>query len=133
MRRFYRSTLALFFLTLVTTSAYAEPDGFDTTLASYFSKMLISLLVLVVFGFFAVKHLPGKLKIGAQGRLKLVGSLALGRDVVYLVQVGPEVVAVFVSKASSTVIGRWSLEEWDDFEAALPTNAPREKVASDAL
>lgn len=124
--------MTLFFLTIATTPVYAEPDGFDTTLASYFSKMLISLLLLVVFGFFAVKHLPGKFKAGAQGRLKLMGSLVLGRDVVYLVQTGPEVVAIFVSKASSTVVGRWNLEEWDDFEVVLSQCEPREKGASDA-
>lgn len=128
-----QSALTLFFLALGITAASAEPNNFDSTLASYVSKMLLSLLILAIFGFFAVKYLPGKLKVGAQGRLKLVGSLALGRDVVYLVQTGPEIIAIFVSRTNSTVMGRWTLEEWDDFEAALSDDTPREKVLSDAL
>jgi hypothetical protein len=95
-------------------------SGFDATLSGYVAKMALTLLLLFLLGFLAIKYLPGRFRVGAQGKLKLVGALALGRDAVYIVQTGPEIIALFVSRTNSTVMGRWTLDEWRDFEAALP-------------
>ncbi len=97
----------------------ADVDAFDATLSTYIAKMVLSLLLLLLLGFLAIKYLPGRFRVGAQGKLKLIGTLSLGRDVVYVVQTGPEVIALFVSRTNSTVMGRWSLEEWGDFESTL--------------
>ena len=120
LRRFSTLPLTLFFCTLAAPPLFAEVGGFDTTLSNYIAKMVLSLLLLLLLGFLAIKFLPGRFRVGAQGKLKLVGTLALGRDAVYIVQTGPEIVALFVSRTSSTVMGRWTLEEWRDFESTLP-------------
>ena len=111
--------LTLFFCASTAVPLFAEVDGFDTTLSTYVAKMALSLLLLLLLGFLAIKYLPGRFRVGAQGKLKLVGTLALGRDAVYVVQTGPEVIALFVSRTNSTVMGRWPLAEWQDFESTL--------------
>jgi hypothetical protein len=75
-------------------------------------------LILAVAGYAAVRFVPGRFRMGAQGRLRTLGALNLGRDMVYIVQTGPEVVALLVGRAGSVVIGRWSAEEWEDYSAA---------------
>ena len=113
--------LTLFFYVLTVKPMFAaDVDAFDATLSTYIAKMALSLLLLLFLGFLAIKYLPGRLRVGAQGKVKLVGTLSLGRDAVYVVQTGPEVIALFVSRTNSTVMGRWSLEEWRDFESTLP-------------
>jgi hypothetical protein len=104
-------------------------SGFDATLSGYVAKMALSLLLLLLLGFLAIKYLPGRFRVGAQGRLKLVGSLVLGRDAVYIVQTGPEIVALFVSRTNSTVMGRWTLDEWRDFELTLAPEGGADKTA----
>jgi hypothetical protein len=50
--------------------------------------------------------------------LQVIAASSLGRDMVYIVRTGPQVAAILVSRSGSVVIGRWSAEEWDDYESA---------------
>lgn len=110
--------MTLFFYIFVGKASAGELD-IDTTISGYVAKMAISLVVLVLFGLLALKILPGKLRMGAQGRMKTMGVLPLGRDVLYLVQVGPDVVSIFVTRAGrSEVVGKWSGDEWSEYERA---------------
>ncbi len=117
------ASLALVFCVLTPSLLWANTRDFDVSLAGYVTRMFLALALLGAAGYAAVKYLPGKFRVGAQGRLKLLGVLNLGRDVVYLLQIGPDVIALFTGKNGSTVLGRWSAEEWDDYEAALPEPA----------
>ena len=120
LRRFFTLPLTLFFSALAATPIFsADVEAFDTTLSTYVAKMALSLLLLLLLGFLAIKFLPGRFRIGAQGKLKMIGALPLGKDAVYVVQIGPEVIALFVSRMNSTVMGRWPLKEWHDFESTL--------------
>ena len=114
------ASLALVLCMLAPSLLWAATRDFDVSLTAYIVKMFLSLALLGAAGYAAVKFLPGKFRVGAQGRLKLMGALNLGRDVVYLLQVGPDVIALLTGKTGSIVLGRWSAEEWDDYEAALP-------------
>lgn len=118
--RLFRASLALVLCVLTPSLLWAATNDFDTTLSGYVARMLVALFLLGAAGWAAVKFLPGKFRSGAQGRLKLIGALNLGRDVIYLVRIGPDVVAIYTGKTGSTVLGRWSAEDWDDFEAVLP-------------
>lgn len=89
------------------------------TLSGYVTRMVLSLVILGGVGYAAARLLPGRFRMGAQGALKLKGALNLGRDVVYLVQIGPDVVAICAGKTGVTVLGRWSAMEWDDYEEAV--------------
>ena len=97
----------------------AAEESYDVTLSGYVSRMVLALLLFAVAGYLAVKYLPGRFRLGAAGKIRLVGAMNVGRDMIYIVQTGPQVVALFVGKASSSVIGRWTAEEWADYEASV--------------
>ena len=120
MGRCLLATSALVLCLLAPSLALADARDFDATLTGYAVKMFLALFFLGAAGFAAVRFLPGKYRAGGKGRLKLLGALNLGRDVVYLVRIGPDVIALVSGKTGSSVVGRWSAEEWDDYEAALP-------------
>ena len=111
------AVLTLSFCLMSVRVCSADTGGSSVDLAGYMTRMVLALLFLAGAGYAAVKYLPGRFKFGSQGKLRMIGALPLGRDVVYLIQTGPDVVALFVGKSGSTVIGRWSSDEWDDYEA----------------
>ncbi|MDR1472285.1 MAG: hypothetical protein LBS75_07155 [Synergistaceae bacterium] len=111
--------MTLFFLSSSAEIVLAASDiDRDISLGSYVTKMIIALLVFSAAGYALARYLPGGIGRGAVGKLRLVAALSLGRDMLYIVRTGPQVVALFVGRSSSTVVGRWSAEEWDDYEAA---------------
>ena len=98
--------------------ALAAEVDYDVTLSGYVTRMVLALLLFGAAGYFAVKYLPSRFRLGAAGKLRLLGALNVGRDMIYVVQTGPRVVALFVGKATSSVIGSWSAEEWEAYEAS---------------
>lgn len=104
---------------LLPTLSWADARDFDFNLEGYVARMFIALFILGAAGFAAVKIVPEKFRPSARGGLKLMGVLNLGREAVYLVRIGPDVVAFCAGKAGSFLLGRWSAEEWNEYEAAL--------------
>lgn len=92
---------------------WAEPEAFDTTLSAYVAKMVLFLLLLGALGYLLVKFVPGKFRPGVQGKFAMIGAMQLGRDVLYVVRIGPDVVALLVGRTGSSVVGRWSASEWE--------------------
>jgi hypothetical protein len=120
------AALALFFCiyagcSLCVASEDAAPriPSLDGSLMGYIGRMALALLLLGAAGYGAAKFLPGFFKGGGPQRPRVIGALSLGRDVVYILQTGPDVVAFFVGKGGSLLLGRWSLDEWEDYEASL--------------
>ncbi|MDR1509952.1 MAG: hypothetical protein LBS53_09970 [Synergistaceae bacterium] len=111
------AALTLFFLTL-TETARAAPAGFDDAFSGYVTRMILALLIMGAIGYLAVKYLPGRLGSVSRGHIRVISALNLGRDAVYIVKTGPDVIAFWVGRNSSAVLGRWSLEEWENYEAA---------------
>ena len=89
----------------------------EISLAGYFLRMVIALLILAGLGYLAVKYVPGRFKMSAQKHLRVVGYVNLGKDAVYILSIGPDVVAVFSGRSGGCVIGKWSKEDWDNYEA----------------
>ena len=112
----------LVFSAFLARPAWAAPGfdeaGYSAGLFRYVSTMLLALLVLGLLWYAAARFLPGRLGARARGHIKVLGMLNVGREMVYIVRTGPEVSAFVSGKMGSTVLGRWSLEEWDDYEAA---------------
>jgi hypothetical protein len=102
-------------------SAAAEAaEDLTGAMTEYVTKMILALLLLCAAGYAAVKYLPGRLGGRGARHLKVISAVSLGREMVYIVKTGPEIVALFSGKAGAVVLGRWSLEEWDDYgEASL--------------
>ena len=122
LRLFLNVALTLFFL----SSPAAAAQEFDAAFSGYVTRMVLALALLALLGYAAVKFLPGRLSAGARGHIKVLGMLTVGREAVYVVKTGPEVVAFVSGRAGVTVLGRWSLEEWDDYEAAASARDARE-------
>ena len=114
LRLFLSGALTLFFLVLPAAAA----SEVDAMLSEVVTKMLLALAVLGLLGYAAVKYLPGRWSARSRGHIKVVGMLNVGRDMIYIIKTGPEVVAFISGRAGTTVLGRWSLEDWDDYEAA---------------
>ena len=114
LRLFLSGALTLFFLTLPAAAA----SEFDAAFSGYITRMVLALALLGLLGYAAAKFLPGRLSARARGHIKIVGMLNIGRDMIYIVKTGPEVVAFVSGRTGFTVLGRWSLEDWDDYEAA---------------
>ena len=70
-------------------------------------------------------------RMSARGRLRLVEAISLGRDAIYVVQVGPEIVALFVGRAGANVLGRWRRDEWESYEAELSVRSSGEVGSKD--
>jgi hypothetical protein len=127
LRLLPRAALTLFFL-IFTVSAGAAEGGFDDVFYGYVTRMLLALLIMGVLGYLAVKYLPARFASVSRGHLRVISALSLGRDMVYVVKTGPDVVALLAGRNGSVVLGRWSLEEWENYEAA---SAPAPAVLSD--
>ncbi|MDR1020887.1 MAG: hypothetical protein LBL73_09020 [Synergistaceae bacterium] len=125
MRLILVLALALFFcvcassVTLAAGDVLPPPPGLGDTLAGYVVKMSLALLLFGVAGYAAAKFLPRFFKAGSPGRLRVISALSLGRDAVYIFQTGPDVVALFVGRGGATLLGKWRLDEWEDYEASL--------------
>ena len=119
LRLLIAAVLTLSFCFFSAAGPAVASDNSDVNLTGYITRMLLALLLLAGAGYAAVKYIPGRMKIGSQGRLRMLGALPMGRDAVYIVQTGPEVVALFVGRSGTAVVGRWSAEEWEDYEASL--------------
>ncbi|MDR1514105.1 MAG: flagellar biosynthetic protein FliO [Synergistaceae bacterium] len=127
------AALALFFCICAECPIYAasqasedvvpQIQSLDSSLTGYIGRMLLALALFGAVGYGAAKFLPRFFKSGGAGRMRVIGALSLGRDAVYILQVGPDVVALFVGKGGSVLLGKWSLDEWEDYDASLSPGA----------
>jgi hypothetical protein len=118
---FRQSAVALFFCALPvgvvwagSADVYPGGAGYDDTLSGYLMRILIAFALLGGAGYAAAKFLPKRFGWKAEGKLRIMGAVSLGRDMVYVIRIGPDIVAVFSGKFGASVIGRWSPDEWDD-------------------
>jgi hypothetical protein len=118
---FAKGALTLFFL--ATAKAAAAAPEFDEAFSGYVTRMLLALVVLGLLGYVAVKFLPGRFGSPSRGHLKVISAISLGRETIYIVKTGPDVVAFLSGRGEATVLGRWGAEEWDGYEAAQNVSA----------
>jgi hypothetical protein len=120
-----KAALTLFFCICRSAPIFAAGEdllqpvpGYDDTLAGYMTRMLLALALLGGVGYAAAKFLPKRFMSASHGSLRVMGTIALGRDMVYILRTGPEVIALFVGKNAPMLLGRWRLDEWEDYEAS---------------
>jgi hypothetical protein len=124
LRRVSVATLALFFCMraapLFAVSADVVPLlPYNEALTGYVVRMLLALALLGAAGWAAVKFLPKRFGAISKNPLRVMSVLGVGRDAVYILQTGPDVVAFFVGKNGPLLLGRWSMDEWADYEASF--------------
>lgn len=109
--------LTLFFYFIFSEPLSADTGTLDTALSSYIANMALMLCLIFLLGYLGMKYLPKRFRSAASGKLKLLGAMPLGRDIVYLIRIGPDVVSIYVARGAVAVVGRWSVEEWERFDA----------------
>ena len=127
LRLFLKAALTLFFL-LRAEAAMAASAELDAAFGVFVTRIVLGIAILGGLGYAAVKFLPGRLMGGARGHIKIIGAVSVGRDMIYIVKTGPDVVAFLSGRAGATVLGRWDAEKWDDYEAGADI---REKLPPD--
>jgi hypothetical protein len=84
---------------------------------SYLLRLLLAALFLVVLLFLLSRLSRGawfRRRFPAAGRCRLLGTLPLGRDSLYLILCGPEVIAIVSGKGGVVVVGRWDKNQWEE-------------------
>jgi hypothetical protein len=117
LRLFVKLALTLYFLALA--SAALAASELDEAFSGYVTRMILALALLGALGYAAAKFLPGRFGVGSRSHLKIISALSLGREMIYIIKTGPEVVAFLSGRTGAVILGRWSAEEWDDYEAVL--------------
>ena len=123
---------ALFFLEGMAEAS--DATDFNAAFSGFAARIIVAFLLLGVLAYFVLKFLPGRLGVMARGHIKIIGAVNLGRDMMYIARLGPEVVAFLCGRAGSVILGRWSAEEWDDYEAARfppESHKPEEKAGKE--
>jgi hypothetical protein len=113
-----QAALTLFFLALNEGVSLAAPADFDYAITGYVTRMMLALLLLGAVGYGVAKFLPRRFGAASRGHIKIIAALSLGRDIMYIVQTGPHVVAFLTGRTGAVVLNRWSVEEWEDYDAA---------------
>lgn len=83
----------------------------------YLIRLLVAALLLGGLLFFLSRLSRGawfRSRFPAAGRCRLLGTLPLGRDSLYLILCGPEVIAVLSGKGGTVVVGRWDKNQWEE-------------------
>ncbi len=98
-------------LLFVPAAAFAS-SGEAPSLTSYLVKVGLSIALLALAGYSMVFFSGRRASFRPKGTLGLLASLSLGRDVLFIVRCGPDVLALLSGKNGARVIGRWRYEEW---------------------
>lgn len=85
-----------------------EPD-----LIAYLARILIALGILSACAVALVRYSKKRSSPEADGAsVKVLTSLPLGKDVFFVVRCGPDVLAFTSGGSGSSLMGRWTYEEW---------------------
>lgn len=98
-------------LLLLPAAAFAS-SAETPSLTSYLLKVGLSLVLLAAAGYAVVYFSDKREPLRAKGVLVILASLSLGRDVIFIVRCGPDVIAILSGKSGGRAIGRWRYEEW---------------------
>lgn len=88
----------------------------SSDMGSYGLRLTLGALLLcaLFFGLSRLSRAPWfRRRFPLSGRCRLLGTLPLGRDALYIVRCGPEVIAVVSGRGGATVIGRWDRALWE--------------------
>jgi hypothetical protein len=97
--------------------AAAEASQADSpSLTGYMIRVGLSLAILALAGYGAVVYSRRTAPLKAKGAVAVLASLPLGKDVLFIVRTGPDVIALASGGAGTRVIGRWRYEDWKQYE-----------------
>jgi hypothetical protein len=109
-----------FVLCFFVSSPAVAADG-DFGLGGYLFRVLLAFSILGVAGWALVKFGPRRFNLlRPDPRARVLSLVPLGRSVLYVLRLGPQVVAVLIGKNGAQVLGRWSREEWTEDEHEIP-------------
>ena len=86
--------------------------GASPSLTGYLFRVGLGLALLCAAGYGAVFFHRRRAPRSAKGTVGILTSLPLGRDVLFIVRLGPDVFALTSGSSGTRVICRWPYEEW---------------------
>ncbi|MDK2958177.1 MAG: hypothetical protein PWP47_221, partial [Synergistaceae bacterium] len=108
----YCAAAAFFLIPSAAEASSAE----SPSLTGYMIRIGLSLAILALAGYGAVRYSRRAAPLKAKGAVSMLASLPLGKDVLFIVRLGPDVVALASGGAGTRVIGRWRYEDWKQYE-----------------
>ena len=101
-------------LLLIPAAAEASPAE-SPSLTGYMVRIGLSLAILALAGYGMILYSRRTAPLKAKGAVSVLASLPLGKDVLFIVRLGPDVVALASGGAGTRVIGRWRYEDWKQY------------------
>lgn len=89
--------------------------GITPSLTGYMLRVGLGLALLGLAGYGAVLFHRRRSPRTVKGAVNVLASLPLGRDVLFIVRLGPDVFALATGNSGTRVICRWPYEEWKQF------------------
>ena len=86
------------------------------SMTEYLLRVGIAVVILAAAGYGAVVFHRRAVPLKLRGSVSIMASLPLGKDVLFIVRLGPDVVALASGGAGTRVIGRWRYEDWKQYE-----------------
>lgn len=110
----YLGLLFVIFISLIflDSPAWASVTGVYSPVAVYLVKVSLAILFLGVSAFFFLRWSPLKNRVLRHDG-SIITSLPVGRDVIYIVRCGPEVLVLLNGRSGSSLLRSYSLEEWN--------------------
>lgn len=97
--------------------AAAEASSAESpSLTGYMIRIGLGLAILALAGYGAVVCSRRTAPLKAKGAVNILASLPLGKDVLFVVRLGPDVIVLASGGAGTRVIGRWRYEDWKQYE-----------------
>lgn len=94
----------------------ATASGEAPSLTAYMIKIGLSVALFAIAGYGVVLWSRRTAPLMAKGTVKVLTSLPLGKDVLFVVRCGPDVIVLTSGGTGTRVIGRWRYEDWIKYE-----------------
>jgi len=93
--------------------AFAFQNDNQFSFIAYSVKIVLALALLAVVALLFYRYASRKGLLKRSDDLQLVAFLPLGNDKVYLIRCKDHIVGLFVGKTGTALLGKWTIEEWN--------------------
>jgi hypothetical protein len=106
----FSALLAGFFVFVIQTPSEAATS--TSGLTTYFIRVMLALCLLVGISYILIRYIRPSIAVRESHNVKVIAALRLGREMLYIIQCGPDVIALLSGGNNSKVVGKWRKEDW---------------------